>query len=64
MNFGLNGGTATWSGKGTWTATATEPICIKFFDPQSNKPTCCCELDTPTLNQGEISQLVNCECKL
>ena len=33
MNYGLIGGTATWMGQGTWTASSQEPICIDFYDP-------------------------------
>ena len=64
LNFGLNGGSATWTGPGTWTANSPDSVCIKFYDPVGNKPTCCCELSTPTLSQDQTSDLVNCECKL
>ena len=51
LNYGLNGGTATWTGEGTWTGTSSSPVCIKFYDPDNNKPTCCCDLADTTLEQ-------------
>jgi len=63
-NYGLEGGSATWTGKGTWTAADSEAICIKFYDPFNDKPTCCCSLQKPTLTTQETSELTNCECKL
>ena len=64
LNYGLTGGSATWTGKGEWTAAASQPVCIKFYDPDNNKPTCCCELKQRTLGQDETSDLENCECKM
>ena len=52
LNYGLTGGTAQWTGEGVWTATASpSPLCIKFYDPDNNKPTCCCDLADRTLAQ-------------
>jgi len=62
LNYGLNGGTATWTGEGTWTGTSSSPVCIKFYDPDNNKPTCCCDLADTTLEQEESTDLVNCGC--
>jgi len=62
LNLGLTGGSATWTGSGSWTA-AKEAVCINFFDVLTRvKPTCCCDLANPTLASGETSDLVNCEC--
>jgi len=62
LNYGLTGGSATWTGKGEWTATASNPVCIKFYDPANNKPTCCCQLSRRTLALGETSELESCVC--
>jgi len=62
LNYDLLGGTATWTGEGTWTGNSISPICIKFYDPQNNKPTCCCNLVKRTLTQGETSDLDQCNC--
>ena len=68
LNYGLTGGTATWTGIGQsiWTGADSNPICIDFYDPDNTKPTCCCNLATPTLGyETEItSELTGCECKL
>ena len=64
MNYGLEGGTATWTGKGIWTAAASEAVCIDFYDPFNDKPTCCCSLQTPRLATNETSNLIDCECHL
>jgi len=63
LNYGLTGGSATWTGPGEWTADAFKPVCINFFDPDNNKPTCCCELKKRTLNKDETSDLKNCLCE-
>ena len=61
----LEGGTATWTGAGTWTGDAEKTICVDFFDPQHNKPTCCCQLAQPSLTaQDGTVPLTNCSCAL
>ena len=61
LNYGLTGGSATWTGQGTWTASSDQPpVCIQFFPEVS----CCCDLAQPTLAQEETSQLQNCNCFL
>ena len=66
LNYGLTGGTATWTGQGTWTATPQDPLCMHFFpDPVSGDViSCCCQLDKTTLAQEESSELNNCNCFL
>merc|ERR1712198_318826 len=65
MNYGLVGGSATWTGPGEWTGAASSPICIKFFDPEHNKPTCCCDLAIKTLDLiVDTTDLVNCSCEV
>merc|ERR1712136_668239 len=65
MNYGLVGGSATWTGPGEWTGAASSPICIKFFDPENNKPTCCCDLAIKTLDLiVDTTDLVNCSCEV
>jgi len=64
LNYGLTGGTATWTGKGTWTGADSNTICIDFYDPDNNKPTCCCGLFKSTLEQDETTDLSGCECVL
>merc|ERR1711872_417775 len=64
LNNGLSGGTATWTGKGTWTGADSNTVCINFYDPDNNKPTCCCSLVKSTLEQDETTDLSGCECRL
>jgi len=64
LNYGLTGGTATWTGKGTWTGADSNTICIDFYDPDNNKPTCCCSLAKSSLEQDETTELSGCECML
>jgi len=64
LNYGLTGGSATWVGKGIWTGAASETICINFYDPDNNKPTCCCNLAMSTLEQDESSELTGCVCAM
>ena len=64
LNYGLTGGTATWTGKGTWTGADSNTICIDFYDPDNNKPTCCCSLFKSSLEQDETTDLSGCECIL
>merc|ERR1719415_502002 len=43
LNYGLTGGSATWTGQGTWTGSSTDPICIQFFpDPVTGDIVTCC----------------------
>lgn len=60
LNYGLTGGSATWTGKGTWTGSASETICIDFYG--DDKPSCCCNLMQSTLAQDESSELTGCVC--
>jgi len=60
LNLRLTGGTATWTGSGTWTGAHEIPICINFFGDY--KPTCCCELEDRSLAQGMTTNLVECGC--
>lgn len=64
LNYGLNGGTAEWTGAGTWTGSVSDTVCIMFFDPDNRLPTCCCSLQQRSLAQGESSGLKDCECKI
>jgi len=64
LKYGLTGGSATWTGPGEWTAAESEPVCIKFYDPDNNKPTCCCKLSQRTLSKDETSDLSDCQCHL
>ena len=65
LNYGLSGGSATWTGQGTWTGSSQDPVCIQFFpDPAGDIVSCCCGLETPSLAQEESSELVNCSCSL
>jgi len=62
LNYGVTGGSAEWTGKGEWTGTSSDTICVDFYDPNNNKPTCCCSLVQSTLGQGESTELTNCSC--
>merc|ERR1712013_764215 len=68
LNYGLTGGTATWTGTGQsiWTGADSNAVCIDFYDPNNSKPTCCCNLAKPTLGYETdmTSELTGCECKL
>merc|ERR1712119_45297 len=65
LNYGLTGGSATWTGKGTWTGSSTDPVCIQFFpDPSGDIVSCCCDLQTRSLAQGESSELKDCQCRI
>ena len=65
LNYGLLGGSATWTGAGSWTAVFSAPICIKFYETVvSPKPTCCCDLQQRTLATNQMSDLVNCSCHM
>jgi len=63
LKVGLTGGSASWTGPGTWTPRADKPICVNFYDPNSDKPTCCCDLPVSTLSASDGPvQLTNCNC--
>lgn len=63
LKVGLTGGTASWTGAGTWAPRVDKPICVNFYDPQDNKPTCCCNLPVHTLSAQDGSvQLTDCNC--
>jgi len=64
LNVSLEGGSASWTGAGTWTGAAEKTICVDFFDPQHNKPTCCCELSQPLTSEDSPAPLTNCNCAL
>jgi len=63
LKVGLTGGTAAWTGAGSWTPRVERPVCVNFYDPENNKPTCCCNLPVPTLaaSDGPV-QLTDCSC--
>jgi len=60
LNTGLTGGTATWTGQGTWTPDGNQPICINFFG--NNKPTCCCDLPQSSLTSADGPLDLSCSC--
>eukprot|EP00090_Calanus_glacialis_P026959 TRINITY_DN4239_c0_g1_i1.p1 TRINITY_DN4239_c0_g1~~TRINITY_DN4239_c0_g1_i1.p1 ORF type:complete len:707 (-),score=115.83 TRINITY_DN4239_c0_g1_i1:41-1879(-) len=62
LNVGLTAGTATWTGEGTWTPQADKPICINFYDPEDNKPTCCCNLSQQSLSNSDGATDLSCSC--
>jgi len=62
LNVGLTAGTATWTGDGTWTPRADKPICINFYDPEDNKPTCCCDLPQQSLSSSDGAADLSCSC--
>jgi len=64
LNLSLSGGTATWLGSGVWTASASQPVCLHFYDPGHVKPTCCCDLSNRDLGTYQAADLVNCECRI
>eukprot|EP00092_Neocalanus_flemingeri_P014933 GFUD01016128.1.p1 GENE.GFUD01016128.1~~GFUD01016128.1.p1 ORF type:complete len:296 (-),score=72.25 GFUD01016128.1:158-931(-) len=59
LNYGLTGGSATWTGLGEWTAVDSQAVCINFYD---TTVTCCCELKQKTLSTDNTSELENCLC--
>merc|ERR1711892_455488 len=61
LNIGLTSGQVTWTGQGTWTPQAEDPICVNFFNPNNNKPTCCCTPTQPALEQG-VQVDLECRC--
>merc|ERR1719317_1660756 len=61
LNVGVTGATATWTGEGTWTPQADKPICVNFYDPEDNKPTCCCDMSKKSLGRADVADL-SCSC--
>jgi len=63
LGVALTNGTAEWTGEGQWTPTTERPICINFYDPNYDKPTCCCSLSRSSLSSsdGPVS-LTGCSC--
>jgi len=64
LNLSLSGGVATWLGPGVWTGSASQPICLHFYDPGHVKPTCCCDLSTRDLATYMAADLVDCQCRV
>jgi len=62
LNVGVTGATATWTGEGTWTPQADKPICVNFYDPEDNKPTCCCDMSKKSLSSKDFVSDLNCSC--
>jgi len=63
INVSLNNGTAMWTGEGSWTPKSVDPICIHFYDPQHDKPTCCCNIEQSSIsNTDNEVPLTNCHC--
>jgi len=62
LNVGLTAGTATWTGDGSWTPQTDKPICINFYDPEDNKPTCCCNLGQQSLSSSDGATDLSCSC--
>jgi len=62
LNVGLDSATASWTGAGTWTPQSDKPICINFFDPDNNKPTCCCNLPQSSLSSSDGAKDLDCSC--
>ena len=59
-----SGGTATWTGPGTWTGVEAGGVCVNFYcnEVGCEEDYCCCDLASPSLAKGEESDLVNCQC--
>jgi len=64
LNIGVTGGTASWTGAGTWTPQSQESICVDFYDPANNKPTCCCTLPGSSLSSSDGAVNLTCDCKI
>ena len=63
LNIEVSGGTATWTGRGTWTGVQSQAVCVKFYSVDvGDEDYCCCDLASPSLAQSEQSDLVNCQC--
>ena len=60
LNVGVTGGTASWTGPGTWHPTPQQSICVDFYG--NNKPTCCCTLPQTSLSISDGEVNLNCEC--
>jgi len=60
LNVGVTGGTASWTGPGTWHPTAQQSICVDFYG--NNKPTCCCTLPQQSLSNADGEVNLTCDC--
>jgi len=58
LNKGLSGGSATWTGSGTWTAIDANPVCVNFY---MSETTWCCTLAKSSLEKDESTDLTNCK---
>jgi len=52
LDIGLTAATAAWTGAGSWTPMGDKHICVNFYDPNNNKPTCCCNLIQASLSSS------------
>merc|ERR1712002_305051 len=52
LDIGLTAATAAWTGAGSWTPKGHKHICVNFYDPNNNKPTCCCNLIQASLSSS------------
>jgi len=62
LNIGLTAATVTWTGEGSWTPETDNPICINFYDPANNNPTCCCDLPQQSLRSEDGETDLDCSC--
>jgi len=60
LNVGVTGGTASWTGPGTWHPTPQQSICVDFYG--NNKPTCCCTLPQQSLSNADGEVNLTCDC--
>ena len=59
----LTNGTAQWTGAGRWTPSTERPVCVNFYDPNHDKPTCCCSLSVSSLSSEDgPASLTDCAC--
>ena len=43
--------------------TLEDDVLVFFYDPEDNKPTCCCNLPSPALSSSDGAvQLSDCQC--
>jgi len=62
LNEEVSGGSATWTGDGVWTGAESDPICVKFSSEGDDNVTCCCKLESRTLQTGVSTNLIDCKC--
>ena len=62
LNFKISGGTAQWTGTGTWTGASENPICFYFFDADDDYYMIfnCCDLESSSLEADAKTELKNC----